>query len=200
MVHRTYDCIWMDAAKGNTPVFEVYFDLRHSGSVFIRTVGNAYLKRTPAPCKHQRRAFRRIGRRTEFFTYAASARLSLRATWELSLSFQNASSRRLVWIQRKAKMFSAPDSPQNIPDCLHREPRGEQNRTICSRGVLECPGPVFGCPGRCPGMDRASRNFAAMFISDSIPVRSRTVFGHHWNGVRDGPERCPRWAVIKDRE
>ena len=40
----------------------------------------------------------------------------------LSRSFQKASSRRLEWMHRKARMFSAPSRPQNISDCLHWEP------------------------------------------------------------------------------
>lgn len=46
----------------------------------------------------------------------------MRETCLLSLHFQKASRRRLAWMQRKARMFSAPVTPQYMPDCLQREP------------------------------------------------------------------------------
>src|SRR6266849_3067591 len=62
------------------------------------------------------------GRTTVFFGQATNLRQSLRPAWELSRSFQNWSRRWLAWMQRSARTFSAPDSPQNMPDCLQREP------------------------------------------------------------------------------
>src|SRR5690348_11881580 len=84
------------------------------------------------------------GCRTDFF-YAAIARQSLRATDMFRRSFQNASNRRLAPIQRKAKTCSAPGLPQNMPDCLHRDPMTvlhpasttpEPMKSPCCRNVL----------------------------------------------------------------
>src|SRR5690349_10117438 len=61
------------------------------------------------------------GRMTDFF-YAAIARQSLRAANVFKRSFQNAFRRRLAPRQRSARTFSAPGLPQNMPDCLHRDP------------------------------------------------------------------------------
>src|SRR6266404_4743302 len=66
--------------------------------------------------------FNRIGCETKFFTHAARARASLRADCSLSRFFQNSSMRRLEWMQRRASTLPAPDSDQNMPDCLQRAP------------------------------------------------------------------------------
>jgi len=49
-------------------------------------------------------------------------RQSLRAALALTRYFQNSSKRRLLFMHRSARMFSAPDSDRNMPDCLQRAP------------------------------------------------------------------------------
>ena len=48
----------------------------------------------------------------------------------LRRNFQNSTRRRLVLMQRRARMFSAPDSDQNIPDCLQRACHAMKPRTV----------------------------------------------------------------------
>src|SRR5439155_25308653 len=54
--------------------------------------------------------------------YAANGNASFLAAWLLRRYFQKSPRRRLLPMQRNAKIFSAPNSDQNMPDCLHREP------------------------------------------------------------------------------
>jgi len=77
--------------------------------------------RCPAGRQAQSDTAPTAGRMTHFF-YAAKAKQSLRAAWVFKRSFQNASSRRLALMQRRASTFSAPGYPQDMPDCLQREP------------------------------------------------------------------------------
>jgi hypothetical protein len=71
-------------------------------------------------------------RMTDFFQ-ADKAKQSLRAAWAFRRSFQNWSRRPLALMQRKASTFSAPGLPQNIPDCLHREPMTVSTLPLFSR-------------------------------------------------------------------
>ena len=52
--------------------------------------------------------------------------MSFSAARELRRYIQNESILRLAWMQRKARTLSAPGSPQNMPDCLHRFPMSER--------------------------------------------------------------------------
>src|SRR5260370_11011785 len=63
-----------------------------------------------------------IGCETKFFIQAARGSGSLRDARSLRRCLQNSSNLRLLWMQRRARMFSAPDSDQNLPDCLQRPP------------------------------------------------------------------------------
>jgi len=66
----------------------------------------------------------------------------LRAAWELRRSFQNSSSRRLAWMERKARMFSSPGSPPNIASgadhflAARLDHTGTDEETLTAKGAI----------------------------------------------------------------
>jgi len=62
------------------------------------------------------------GCETDIFVLGCQGEAIVGGRLALRRSFQKSSKRRLVLIQRRARTFSAPDSDQNMPDCLQRAP------------------------------------------------------------------------------